>query len=175
MAVRPPVNHVYSTVDSVTKDQNGRAGHVELGYRLADREAFQGRCRFGNDHRRETLDVEGVVALRRFDDIGRSAAERSDIATLVPMLLEASVVAAEPLFDAQRRLIGAGIGVWRHAFGMQRDFGVEMDRTLGAEAEPVFGQRDVARIAAVEIFTHGLRYSRIDAFPQSLAQVEILP
>jgi hypothetical protein len=33
----------------------------------------------------------------------------------------------------------------------------------------------MTRIAAVKIFVHGLRNSRIDAFPQRLAQVEILP
>jgi hypothetical protein len=33
----------------------------------------------------------------------------------------------------------------------------------------------MARIATVKILVHGLRNSRIDAFPQRFAQVEILP
>ena len=106
MAVRPPVNHAYSAVGGVTKDQDRCAGHVEFGHRLADREAFQGRGRFGNDYRRETLD--GIVVLRRLDDIGCRAAESSRVAPLMPMLLEPAVVAAESFFDAQRGLVGAG-------------------------------------------------------------------
>jgi hypothetical protein len=50
-----------------------------------------------------------------------------------------------------------------------------MDGTFGAETEAVFGQGDMARITAVEIFANSLRYSRVDAFPQRLAQIEILP
>src|SRR6516162_9066614 len=118
MAVRPPVNHAYSAVGGVTKDQDRCAGHIEFGHRLADREAFQGRGRFGNDYRRETVALDGIIALRRFDDIGCRAARSSCLAPLVPMFLEPAVIAAEPCFDAQRRLIGAGISVWRHAFGM---------------------------------------------------------
>ena len=95
MAVRPPVNHAYSAVGGVTKDQDRCAGHIEFGHRLADREAFQGRGRFGNDYRRETVDVDGVVGLWRLDDIGCRAAESSRVAPLMPMLLEPAVVAAE--------------------------------------------------------------------------------
>ena len=40
-----------------------------------------------------------------------------------------------------------------------------MNGAFGAEAEAVFGQRDMARIAAVKILAYSLRYSRIDAFP----------
>src|SRR4029077_17872479 len=140
MAVGPPVNDTYPAVGSVTKNQDRRAGHVEFSHRLADREAFQGRRRFGNDYRRETVGVDGIVVLRRLNHIGRRAARSSRITPLVPMLLEPAVVAAEPFFDAQRRLVGAGISIRRHAFGMQRNFGVEMYGAFGAETEAVFGQ-----------------------------------
>src|SRR3974390_923200 len=98
MAVWPPVNHAYSAMGGMTKDQDRRAGHVEFGHRLTDREAFQSRGRFGNDYRRETLD--GIVVLRRLDDIGCRAAGRCRVAPLVPMLLEPAMVAAGPVFAA---------------------------------------------------------------------------
>ena len=40
MAVRPTIDHAYSAVDGVTKDQDRRAGYVKFRHRLADREAF---------------------------------------------------------------------------------------------------------------------------------------
>ena len=54
-----------------------------------------------------------------------------------PMILEPAVIAAQPLLDAHRRLVGAGISIGRDAFGVQRDFEVEMDRAFGAETETV--------------------------------------
>ena len=64
------------------------------------------------------------------------------------------MVAAQPLLDAQRRLVGAGIGVGRLRLGLQRDPGIEMDRAFGAKAEALLADRHVAGIAAVEILAH---------------------
>ena len=80
-----------------------------------------------------------------------------------------------PLLDPQRRLVGAGIGVGRHAFGVQRDLGIEMDDAFGAEAEAVAYQGQVPRIAAVEILGHGLGDAVIDALAQGCADVETMP
>src|SRR5580698_3644 len=57
-----------------------------------------------------------------------------------------AMIAAQPLLDPQRRLVGAGIGVWRHAFGVERDLGIEMDDAFGAEAETVPRQGQVPGI-----------------------------
>ncbi len=87
--------------------------------------------------------------------------------------LQPALVAAQALLDAQRRLVGARIGIRRHAVGMQRDAGIEMNGAFGAEAEAFLADRDVARIAAVEIFCHRLGDPRIHAVAQGLADVEI--
>jgi len=66
-------------------------------------------------------------------------------------ILEAALVAAQPLLDAQRRLVGARIRVRGVRLAVQRDPRVEMDRAVGAETEAFLLDRDVARIAAVEL------------------------
>src|SRR3981081_2371002 len=86
--------------------------------------------------------------------------------------LQPALVAAQALLDAQRGLVGARIGVRRHAVGVQRDAGIEMDGAFGAEAEAFLADRHVARIAAVEIFFHGLGDAGIHAVAQGLAAVE---
>ena len=89
-------------------------------------------------------------------------------------ILEAALVAPQPLLDAQRRLVGARIGVRGVRLGVQRDAGIEMDRAFGAETEALLLDRDVARIAAVEILGQRLDDAGADALAQGFADVEIL-
>ncbi len=91
------------------------------------------------------------------------------------MILEPAVIAAQPLFDPRRRLVGAGIGIGRHAFGVQRDLRIEMNGAFGAEPETVARQRDMPGIASVKIFAHGFGDPVADALAQSIADVEIFP
>ena len=83
------------------------------------------------------------------------------------------MIAAQPFFDPQRRLVGAGIGVGRHAFGVQRDLRIEMNGAFGAKAEAVPRQRDVPGIAAVEILAYGFGDPVTDAVAQRIADIEI--
>src|SRR3981189_776222 len=55
--------------------------------------------------------------------------------------LQPALVAAQALLDAQRGLVGARIGVRRHAVGVQRDAGIEVNGAFGAEAEPFLPAR----------------------------------
>src|SRR6202035_1804403 len=68
----------------------------------------------------------------------------------------------------------AGIGVGRHAFGVQRDLGIEMNGAFGAETKTVPRQGQVPGIAAVEILGHGLGDAVVDAVAQGRADVEVL-
>ena len=90
------------------------------------------------------------------------------------MILEPPLVAAQPLLDAHRGLIGAGIGVGGDRFGLQHDAGIEMDHAFGAEAESLLADGHVAGIAAVEIFCGGLGDALVDAPAQRLADVDVL-
>ena len=60
-------------------------------------------------------------------------------------LLEPALVAAQTLLDAQRRLIGAGIGVGGHAVSMQDHAGIEVDGAFGAKAEAFLARRSRGR------------------------------
>ena len=73
------------------------------------------------------------------------------------MILEPTLVTAQPLLDAQGRLVGAGIGVGRKRVGFKHDTRIEMDQALGAEAEPLLADGDVAGKSAVEILGRRLR------------------
>ena len=68
------------------------------------------------------------------------------------MILAAAFVAAQPLFDVERGLIGAVIGVGRHSLGFEHRAGIEMQHAFGAKAETVLADGGMAGIAAVEIF-----------------------
>src|ERR1043166_3707413 len=65
--------------------------------------------------------------------VARSAS-RTIHARCLP-ILEPALIAPQLLLDADRRLVGARVGVGRHRFRLARHAGVEMDRALGAEAE----------------------------------------
>src|ERR1051326_4001714 len=86
----------------------------------------------------------------------------------------AALVAAELLLDADRRLIGARVGVGRHRFSLEGDTGIEMQRTLGPEAESVLLDRHVAGISAVEGFLERLDEPGIHPLAQGRADVEVL-
>ena len=73
------------------------------------------------------------------------------------MVLEPALVAAQPLLQPHRRLVGAGIGVGGQRIGFQHDAGIEMDHALRAEAEPFLADGDVAGKPAVEILGRGVR------------------
>src|SRR5947209_5392390 len=87
-------------------------------------------------------------------------------------VLEPALVAAQPLLDLQQRLVGAGIGVGRIGFGLQRDAGIQMQRAVGAEAEAVLAERDVAGIIAVEIFAQDFFGAFADAPAQRFADTD---
>ena len=90
------------------------------------------------------------------------------------MILQPAVIAAQPLLDPQRRLIGAGVRVSRQAFGVQGDFRVEMDGAFGAEPESLPLERGMSGIAAIEIFAHGFGDALAHALAQRVTHVEVL-
>ena len=87
-------------------------------------------------------------------------------------ILEPALVAAQPLLDHQQRLVGAGIGVGGDRIGLQRDAGIQMQRAVGAEAEAVLAERNVAGIIAVEIFAQDLFGALADASAQRFADAD---
>src|SRR6266852_6407297 len=89
-------------------------------------------------------------------------------------ILEAALVTAQPLFDAQRRLIGAGIGIGRKCIDLEHNAGIEMDDAFRAKAESILADGDVARKPAVEILGRGFRNSRTNARTQCFAEVDVL-
>ena len=54
------------------------------------------------------------------------------------------MIAAQPLLQVVRGLIGADIGVRRHRIGAQDDPGIEMHHAFGVKAESLLADRDVA-------------------------------
>ena len=68
------------------------------------------------------------------------------------MILAPAFITPQPLFDADRGLIGAFIGVGGHSFGFQQRSGVQMQNALGAEPETVALNHGMTRIAAAKIF-----------------------
>src|SRR6202167_4076132 len=87
-------------------------------------------------------------AVRRERDSIRSGGWRPRYAR--PMILQATVIAAQLFFHMQHRLIGALIGIRRIAFRAQRDLGIEMQRAFSAKAGPFTFERRVAGITAVK-------------------------
>src|SRR5271169_5595412 len=89
-------------------------------------------------------------------------------------ILESPMVAAQTFFDPKHGLIGAGVGVVGAAFGVQRDFRVQVHVTLCAKPRTLALHRDMPGISAVEIFAHGLADSRDNALAQRFADIQIL-
>src|SRR5262249_1062903 len=114
------------------------------------------------------------LLLRSGDDVARRLDRGAAVVTIGTMLLEPAMIAAQPPLDAQRRLVGAGIGVGRLPFGVQRDLRIQMNGAFGAKTEAFARHGDVPRIAAVEILAHHFGDPVADAPAQRLADVDIL-
>src|SRR5581483_2182525 len=140
---------------------------------LADRQLAQRHRRFGDDDRRSAVDRWLHFAFRRGDDVTRRIDCAAAIEPLGPVILQALMVAPQPLFDAERRLIGTRIGVGGHAFRMQRDFRIQMNGAFGAKAKTFALQRGMSRIAAVEILAHRFGDPRLDTPAQCLADLNV--
>src|SRR4029079_14558808 len=87
-------------------------------------------------------------------------------ATTCLMILAAAFVASQPLFDTDRRLFGAVIGIRGHSFGFQQCARIEMYDALGPEPESVPAHRCMPRIAAAKIF-RGCFFDTISDFSLS--------
>src|SRR5690242_10311770 len=83
------------------------------------------------------------------------------------------MVAAQPLFQVARRLIGAEIGISRHRIGAQHNPGIKMHHTFGVEAERLLADRGMAGKSAVEILFERFEDSGADAFAQSLTELDL--
>ena len=106
--------------------------------------------------------------------IERIAIERFPIGARRLAVLAPTLVTAQPLFDAQGRLIGAGIGIRRERVSLEHNPRVEMDHALGSETESLLAYGDVPGKTTVEVFGHGVRDARIDAPAQRLADLDVL-
>src|SRR6516165_10423905 len=90
------------------------------------------------------------------------------------VILAAPLVPAQPLLDAQRRLISAGIGISREGVHFEHHPGIKVDDALRAKTEPILADRDVARVPAIEIFGCSFRNARADALTQCLTEIDVL-
>src|SRR3569832_2874262 len=70
--------------------------------------------------------------------------------------LAAALVAPQPVFDPQRRLIGAFILGGRLPLGLDRGAGIQVQHAFGAEAEAILADGGETRIPASEIFRRRL-------------------
>src|SRR5450432_2739681 len=87
-------------------------------------------------------------------------------------VLEAALVAAQSLLNLGQRLVGAGIGVDSIRIGLERNSGIQMQRAIGAKAEAILAQRDVAGIVAVKIFAQDFIGALADASAQRVADID---
>ena len=128
-------------------------------------------------------------ALRWFLHIGRGPCydRRVDLIALVRIAIECPLVVARRLailapslvppqsgFDADCRLICAGIGIRRKCLGLEHNPRVEMDDALGSETESIPADGNVTGKAAVEIFGHRFREARIDAPAKRFSNLDVL-
>src|SRR5208337_1787222 len=86
----------------------------------------------------------------------------------------AALVAAQPLFNVDRRLIGAFIGVGRHSLGFEQGAGIQVQHTFGVKSEPILADGGMPGIAATEIFRQRLLDAIDDSLPQSHADIDVL-
>ena len=87
-------------------------------------------------------------------------------------ILQPALVAAQPLLNHQQRLVGAGIGVGGVGIGLERDPGIQVQRTVGAEAETILAQRDMPGIIAIEILAQHLVGALADTPAQRVADID---
>src|SRR5262245_9131049 len=176
VAVGAAVNQIDATVSGVTEHENRRARHVKFQRRFADRKTFQGWRRLGNDSR---IVLRGLLIGRstgnqRGRPVDGTAIEHFPIGARGMAILAPTLVTAQPLFDAQGRLIGAGIGIRRERVSFEHNARVEMHHALGSETESLPAYGDVPGKTTVEVFGHGVREARIDAPAQRLADLDVL-
>src|SRR3569833_549916 len=88
-------------------------------------------------------------------------------------VLAAALVSPQPLFDAQRRLIGAFIRVGRLPLGLDRGAGIQVQHAFGAETEAVLAHGGEARMPASEIFRRRLFDAIADPFLQRQPDADV--
>jgi hypothetical protein len=67
------------------------------------------------------------------------------------MVLATPFVTTQPLFDADRSLIGTFVSVGRHSLGFKQSARIEMDYAFRAKSEAFLAHRSMPGIAASEI------------------------
>src|SRR5918993_3139812 len=170
-AVAPSVDHVHASRSGMVEHHDRRSGEIELEHRVAHRQAVDRTGGLGDHHRVELVLLD-LVARGGEDRIGALGAA---VGTLLGLaVLEAALVAPQPLLDPLRGLVEAQIGVGRGARGLERDAGGEVEDAFGAKPRPVLRDGHVARIVAVEILAEGAPDAALDLGPQRLADVEVL-
>src|ERR1035437_7406134 len=110
--------------------------------------------------------LEVAVVIERFVAASRGEAGQplaffpvfSHFSAAAPALLvlAAALVAAQPFFDVDRSLLGAVIGVGRHALGFKQGAGLPRQHAFGTKAEAFPANGGVAGIAAAKIFRRRL-------------------
>ena len=92
---------------------------------------------------------------------------------LSAVILEFTMITAQPRLYARCGLVGAGIRVGRAAPGTQRDFRIKVNGTFGAKpgAFPLDGC--MPGIPAIKIFAQCFGDPRADAFAQRIADIKI--
>src|SRR5207253_10328084 len=122
-----------------------------------------------------------VVYGRGLDDVARGiqrwrlhagARHRFGMAFAGGAVLETALVATQPFLDLRQGLVGAGIGVGRVGLGLQRNAGIKMQRAVGAEAEAILAQRDVAGIVPIEVLSQHLVGALTDPPAQRVADTD---
>src|SRR5215470_18509150 len=68
------------------------------------------------------------------------------------MVFTAPFVAPQPLFDADRSLFRAVIGIRGHSFRFEQRARIKMQHAFSAKAEAILSDGRVARISATEVF-----------------------
>src|SRR5215831_16412284 len=91
------------------------------------------------------------------------------------MVLAAAFVAPQPFFDADRRLMGAFIGIGGHAFGLEKCPGIKMQYAFRTEPEAVLADRGVAGIPATDIFRGRLFHPLGDFSLKCRADIYVSP
>ena len=153
------------------KTTTGTSARVHRHHRLPDRHGLERRGLLRNDRRAV---VEGHLHLfvRGGDDI--ACCRRGFRPAAGVMLLEAPLVAAEPLLDAFGGAVEAQVSILRAAFGVKHDAGIEMDGAVGPESRPFGLERHMAGEAAIEIFAQRRGDTLLDMGAKGIADIEVL-
>ena len=108
------------------------------------------------------------------NDIGRNFDRESGCMMTVMAVLEALLIAPEPLFNPLRRLDDGLVGVMGHPVGLKGHAGRQVQSAICPKTGsfPLHGHMTLK--AAVEEFVHGGRYSIHDLPTQRITDVEIL-